>query len=182
MEVLAFLSKQKRQDPRRKLSQILAYPSVRLIDSGGEQLGIMHPTKALDIAEQEGLDLVEVAPNADPPVCRIVDYGKYRYRQQKRDKARKHSQDQKTKEIRFRPAIGEHDYEFKKQHIAEFLRSGHTVKLTIRFKGRERTHSERGGQLLKRMSVDLSDIGKVMSPPKMMGYSMSMVMTPSSGS
>jgi translation initiation factor IF-3 len=140
----------------------------------------MHPKKALDIAEQEGLDLVEVAPNADPPVCRIVDYGKYKYKQQKREKAKKHSQEQKTKEIRFRPAIGEHDYEFKKQHVEDFLSSGHAVKLTIRFRGRERTHPELGGQLLRRMSQDLSDVGEVMSPPKMMGYSMSMVMTPAS--
>ena len=169
-----------RQSSQRKISRILTHPSIRLIDSKGEQIGIMHPTKALDIAKQEGLDLVEVAPNADPPVCRILDYGKYKYKQQKRDKARKHSQEQKTKEIRFRPAIGEHDYDFKKQHAEEFLRSGHTVKLTIRFKGRERTHPELGNQLLKRMSDELSDIGEVMFPPKMMGYSMSMALTPSS--
>ena len=165
---------------RNNLSQILSHSSVRLIDSEGGQMGIMHPTKALDIAKQRGLDLVEVAPKANPPVCKIVDYGKYRYKQQKREKARKHSREQKTKEIRFRPAIGEHDYEFKKQHVADFLNSGHMVKLTIRFKGRERSHLELGGQLLKRMSNDLNDIGEVMSPPKMMGYSMSMVMSPTS--
>jgi len=170
----------RRQKPRRSLSQILAHPSVRLIDFDGEQVGVMHPTKALDLAKQEGLDLVEVAPNAEPPVCRIVDYGKYRYRQQKREKARKHSQDQKTKEIRFRPAIAEHDYEFKKHHAEEFLRSGHTIKLSVRFRGRERTHPELGRQLLKRISSELGDIGEVISPPKMMGYSMYMAMAPTS--
>ena len=179
MEVLGFLRRQKIRDPRRELSQILAHSSVRLIDSEGGKIGVMHPKKALDIAEQKGLDLVEVAPKADPPVCRIVDYGKYKYKQQKREKAKKHK-NPKTKEVKFRPAIGEHDYEFKKQHIEGFLNSGHAVKLTIRFRGRERTHPELGGQLLRRMSQDLSDIGEVMSPPKMMGYSMSMVMTPAS--
>lgn len=178
MEVLGFLQRQKRQRKRRSLSQILSHPLVRLIDSEGGQLGIMHPTRAHDIAKQRGLDLVEVAPNADPPVCRIVDYGKYRYKQQKREKARKRSHDSKTKEIRFRPAIGDHDYEFKKQHVEEFLRSGHTVKLTVRFRGRERAHPELGGQLLERMSDDLADIGERMSPPKLMGRSISMVMIP----
>jgi translation initiation factor IF-3 len=140
----------------------------------------MHPKEALSIAKQKGLDLVEVAPNADPPVCRIVDYGKYRYKQQKRKKARKRSQDPKTKEIKLRPAIAEHDYEFKRQHVEEFLDSGHTVKLSIQFRGRERTHPELGRQLLKRMSNDLFDVGEVISPPKMIGYGMSMVMTPTS--
>jgi translation initiation factor IF-3 len=162
------------------LSKILTHPSVRLIDVEGGQIGVMHPKKALSIAEQKGLDLVEVAPNTNPPVCRIVDYGKYRYEQQKRKRARKRGQDLRIKEIRFRPAIGEHDYGFKKQHVEQFLRSGHTVKLTIRFRGRERTHPELGRQLLKRMSDDLADTSDVISPPKMMGYSMSMVMAPTS--
>lgn len=138
----------------------------------------MNPRKALSTAKQKGLDLVEVAPNADPPVCRIVDYGKYKYKQSKREKARKHSQNSKTKEIKLRPAIAEHDYEFKKHHAEEFLRSGDNVILTIRFRGRERTHPELGRELLKRMSKELSDLGEVMSPPKMNGYNMSMVMIP----
>jgi len=175
MEVLGLLQRRKH---RRDLSQILTHPSVRLIDVEGGQIGVMHPTKALSIAEQRGLDLVEVAPNADPPVCRIVDYGKYRYRQQKREKAGKRGQDMKTKEIKLRPAIAEHDYEFKKNHAERFLRSGATVTLTVRFKGRERTHPGLGRDLLKRMSDDMADTGEMVSPLKMRGYSMSIVMAP----
>jgi translation initiation factor IF-3 len=141
-------------------------------------MGIMDPREALSIAKQKELDLVEVAPRAKPPVCRIVDYGKYKYKQSKREKAKKRSHNLKTKEIRIRPAIAEHDYEFKKQHAEEFLRSGDNVMLTIRFRGRERAHPELGRELLKRMSKELSDIGEIMSPPKMNGYNMSMVMTP----
>ena len=175
MEVLGFLQRQK---PRRSLSLILAHQSVRLINVEGGQIGVMHPRKALSIADQKGLNLVEVAPNADPPVCRIVDYGKYKYKQQKREKARKRGQSLKTKEIRLRPAIAEHDYEFKKNHAEGFLRSGATVTLTVRFKGRERTHPVLGRDLLKRMSDDLADIGEMVSPLKMRGYSMSIVMAP----
>jgi len=168
----------RRQGRRSRVSHILSHREVRLIDVDGGQIGIMDPRGALSIAERKRLDLVEVAPGADPPVCRIVDYGKYKYRQSKREKAKKHSQNSKTKEIRLRPAIAEHDYEFKKQHAEEFLRSGDKVMLTIRFRGRERTHPELGRDLLKRMSKELSDIAEVMSPPRIRGYNMSMVIAP----
>lgn len=158
--------------------RILARQKVRLIDVDGDQIGVVHPKEALSIAQQKGLDLVEVAPDAHPPVCRIVDYSKYRYEQSKQEKARRQSHKSKTKEIKLRPAIAEHDYEFKKQHAEEFLRSGDKVMLTIVFKGRERTHPELGRQLLKRMSDELSDIGEVVSPLKMRGYSMYIVMAP----
>jgi translation initiation factor IF-3 len=164
--------------PRR--GRIRELQKVRLIDVDGQQIGIVSSEEALSVAKQVGLDLVEVAPDANPPVYRIVDYGKYKYRQQKREKARKHGQETKTKVIKLRPAIAEHDYEFKKQHAEDFLCSGDKVMLTVVFRGRERTHPELGRQLLKRMSDELSEMGEIASPLKMQGYTMSVMLTPSS--
>jgi translation initiation factor IF-3 len=179
MEVLYLL---RGQSHSRRLSHILAHPAVRLIDVDGDQIGIINPKKALTIAREKELDLIEVAPNADPPVCRIVDYGKYKYKQSKREKARKQSQNSKTKtkEIKLRPATAEHDYQFKKQHAEEFLLSGAKVILTVMFKGRQRTHPELGAKMLRRMIKELSGVGEALSRPKMNGYHMSVVMIPRS--
>lgn len=168
------------QKHHARVSRILTRKEIRLIDVDGDQIGIMNPKKAFSIAQEKGLDLVEVAPNADPPVCRIVDYGKYRYKQSKREKAKRQSQKSKTKEIKLRPATAEHDYQFKKQQAEEFLLSDAKVILTIRFKGRQVTHPELGREMLKRMAKELSEIGEVVSPPKMRGYNMSMVLAPNS--
>jgi translation initiation factor IF-3 len=141
----------------------------------------MNPKEALSIANQKGLDLIEVAPNANPPVCKIVDYGKYKYKQSKREKARRQQQSaEKQKEIKLRPATAEHDYQFKKRHAEDFLRSGAKTTLTVMFRGRERTHPELGRELLDRMADELSEFGEIISPPKMRGYNMSMVMGPRS--
>ncbi|MBD3181377.1 translation initiation factor IF-3 [Candidatus Poribacteria bacterium] len=160
------------------MSSILAKDKVRLIGSDSKQVGVMPPRDALNRAKREGLDLVMVAPKANPPVCKIVDYGKYKYEQNKREKAKKQSQKTVTKEIKLSPATAEHDYQFKKDHAEDFLKSGAKVIFTIIFRGRQRAHPELGRDLLKRMANELKEIGEVLSPPKMSGYNMSMVMIP----
>lgn len=161
-----------------KKNSILSKSKIRLIGVDGGQIGIMEPREALSIAKEKGLELMEVAPNADPPVCRMVDYGKYKYRQSKREKAIKQNQKTKTKEIKLRPAIAEHDFQFKKRNAESFLLSDARLKLTIMFRGRQRAYPELGKDLLNRMSDELSDFGEIISPPKMEGYNMSMMMGP----
>jgi translation initiation factor IF-3 len=151
-----------------------------LIDVDGDQIGIMQPNEALSIANEKGFDLIEVAPNAKPPVCRIMDYGKYKYKQSIRAKARRQSQKTQTKEIKLRPTTAEHDYQFKKQHAKKFLISGAKVILTVMFRGRQRSHPELGRNMLKRMAKELSDVGEVLSQPRMKGYNMSMILVPRS--
>ena len=157
-------------------------PQVRVIDHNGEQLGIMRPEDALREAESRGLDLVEVAPMAQPPVCRLIDYGKYRYQQSKRAKeARKHQHTVTVKEIKYRPKISDHDFEFKTNHVKEFLAEGNKVKLTIMFRGREMAHPEFGRELLGRIVDSLKD--HVSDPPdtnrlRMEGRNMSVVVSP----
>ncbi len=127
-------------------------------------------TQALRLAEDKGLDLVEVAPNANPPVCRIMDYGKYKYEQSKKEKSHKKKQAAtQVKEIRLRPKIEEHDYEFKLKHARKFLEGGHKVKATVLFRGREMAHQEFGHALIKRFIQDLEDIAKVVREPTMEG-------------
>jgi len=136
-------------------------------------------SKALEEAEKRGLDLVEVAPNAKPPVCRILDFGKYRYEQTKREKeARHHSHKVKTKEIKLRPNIGEHDYEYKKKHVIEFLQHGDRVKVTCFYRGREMAHQEIGRELVKRMVAEVEEFGAVENQPKKMGNTFSVVLGP----
>ncbi len=133
-------------------------------------MGIMPVTQALRLAEEKGLDLVEVAPNANPPVCRIMDYGKYKYEQSKKEKSHKKKQAAtQVKEIRLRPKIEEHDYEFKLKHARKFLEGGHKVKATVMFRGREMAHQEFGHALIKRFIEDLADIAKVAREPTMEG-------------
>ncbi|GMB07379.1 translation initiation factor 3 (bIF-3) [Thermolongibacillus altinsuensis] len=152
---------------------------VRLIDPNGEQLGIKTKQEALEIAARMNLDLVMVAPNAKPPVCRIMDYGKFRFEQQKKEKeARKKQKVINVKEIRLSPTIEEHDFNTKLRNARKFLEKGDKVKATIRFKGRAITHKEIGQRVLDRFAEACSDIGTIESAPKMDGRSMFLVLAP----
>ena len=152
---------------------------MRLIDSDGTQVGIKETKEALDYAHQKDLDLVEVASQADPPVARIMDYGKYRYEQEQKAKlARKHQSQIHVKEIKLRPKIGRHDYETKKGHVVRFLNQRAKVKVTIMFRGREQAHPERGRDLLMRLAEDVEDLGQIESPPLLDGRNMVMVLGP----
>ena len=154
-------------------------PRVRLIDADGTQIGIKQTQEALEYAYSKNLDLVEVAAQADPPVVRIMDYGKYRYEQEQKAKlARKHQSQIHVKEIKLRPKIGVHDYETKKGHVVRFLNQRAKVKVTIMFRGRETTHPERGRDLLMRLAEDVSELGQIESPPLLDGRNMVMVLGP----
>jgi len=152
---------------------------VRLVDENGGQLGVKPIKDALDYAHGKDLDLVEVAAQADPPVARVMDYGKYRYEQEQKAKlARKHQVSINVKEIKLRPKIGVHDYETKKGHVARFLAQRAKVKVTIMFRGRETTHPERGRDLLMRLAEDVKELGQVESPPLLDGRNMVMLLGP----
>lgn len=141
---------------------------VRVIDEEGTQLGVMPPQQALRFAEERGLDLVEVAPNGTPPVCRIMDYGKYRYQmKRKAHEAKKHQKSITVKEVKFRPNTDEHDYEFKKNHIIRFLKQGNKVKANVWFRGREIVHKEIGRALIQRLIEEIEKIGEVEDQPRM---------------
>ena len=151
---------------------------VRVIDDGGQQLGIMPPQQAVAIAREKGLDLVEVSATAVPPVCRIVDFGRYQYQEQKRARqARKHQRTIYVKEIKFRPKVDEHDYQFKKKHIERFLGDGDKVKATIFFRGREMAHPEIGRRILERLVEELSEIAVPETVPRMEGHTMHTILT-----
>jgi translation initiation factor IF-3 len=152
---------------------------VRLVDAEGEQVGIVSIEDARAAAAERGLDLVEVAPNARPPVVRIMDYGKYKYEQARKARESKKKQHQvKVKEIKLRPKIEEHDFNFKSGHARRFLEEGNKVKLTMRFRGREMTHTELGAAVLERFSGLLVDVGQVEEKPRMEGRQMVMVVAP----
>jgi translation initiation factor IF-3 len=156
---------------------------VRVIDDAGQQLGVMTPQQALAIARQKALDLVEVAPMAQPPVCKIMDFGKYQYQEQKRAReARKHQKVIEVKEIKFRPKVDEHDYQFKKKHIERFLAEGDKVKATIFFRGREMAHPEIGRRILERLIEELADIAVPETMPRMEGKTMDTILTHRPGS
>jgi translation initiation factor IF-3 len=139
----------------------------------------MKPGEALQLAEERGLDLVEVAPGAKPPVCRIIDYGRYRYEQRKRaQEAKKHQKTVQVKEVKFRPKIDEHDFEFKKNHCIRFLKEENKVKATVMFRGREVTHAEIGEQILRRLFEELNDLASVEREPKLEGRTMTMILCP----
>jgi translation initiation factor IF-3 len=153
---------------------------VRLIDEDGTQLGIKTADDARQYAYAKGLDLVEVAAQADPPVTRVMDYGKYRYEQEQKAKlARKHQSQIQVKEIKLRPKIGVHDYNTKKGHVERFLNQRAKVKVTIMFRGREQLHPERGRMLLMRLAEDVKELGVIESPPLQDGRNMVMVLGPS---
>jgi translation initiation factor IF-3 len=153
-----------------------------VIDDDGQQLGIMPPPQALAIARQKALDLVEISPTAVPPVCRIMDYGKYQYQEQKRAReAKKHQHVVEVKEIKFRPKVDEHDYQFKKNHIQRFIEEGDKVKATIFFRGREMAHPEIGHKILMRLIADLAEVATPETNPRMEGNQMHTILTAKKG-
>ena len=162
-----------------RVNDRIRVPQVRVVGSDGSQIGIIDTQKALEMAADQDLDLVEVAGQADPPVCRIMDYGKFKYEQDQRQKeARKKQSLIVVKEMKMRPKIDSHDYETKKGHVVRFLRQGAKVKVTIMFRGREMAHQQLGRRLLDRLSEDLADISKIDAYPKMDGRNMTMVLSP----
>ena len=151
---------------------------IRVIDEEGNQLGMMNPQQAFSLAQERGLDLVEVAPMAKPPVCRIMDHGKYRYQQNKRaQEAKRHQRSIQVKEVKFRPKIDEHDYQFKKAHILRFLKNGNKVKATMTFRGREVTHQEVGREILMRLRQELDGVADVEREPRLEGHMMTMILS-----
>ncbi|MGM0812892.1 MAG: translation initiation factor IF-3 [Pseudomonadota bacterium] len=161
-----------------RLNEQIICPTVRLIDAEGENRGIVNTEEALRTAVDQGLDLVEISPNADPPVCRIMDYGKFKFEQAKKAQAAKKNQKQvQVKEVKFRPGTDEADYDVKLRNLKRFLEAGDKGKVTIRFRGREMRHQELGGELLDRIEADLADIAVVEQRPKMEGRQMVMVMS-----
>ncbi|ARE81909.1 translation initiation factor IF-3 [Roseovarius mucosus] len=152
---------------------------IRLIGADGENVGLITPQRALEMAEEAGLDLVEISPSATPPVCKIMDFGKYKYEQQKREaEARKKQHIIEIKEIKFRPGTDTHDYDVKMRSVVKFLQGGDKVKITLRFRGREMAHQDLGRQLLERIADDIKEVGRVENMPKMEGRQMIMVIGP----
>ena len=162
-----------------KANQRINSQEVQVITSSGENLGIMSTSKAISIAKEEGLDLIEIAPNANPPVCKIIDMGKFKYEAQKKaNKAKKKQKKIELKEIKLRPVTEVHDYNFKLKNAQKFLSKGDKVKFTIRFKGRELMHSNLGNDLMNRILEDIKSVGKVEMSPKLDGKQMIMVIQP----
>lgn len=162
-----------------RINERIRAPQIRVVGDEGEQLGVMTVRAAIDIARSRGMDLVEVAPNADPPVCRIIDYGKYQYEQKKKaHEAKKKQVTVTVKEIKFRPGTDDHDYKYRVKHAREWLQDGDKVKATIWFRGREMAHRELGARILERVEQDLSDVGDVEQRPKMEGNQMFLVIAP----
>ena len=178
--ILLFLPEEGCQiDKNVRINEAIRAKEVRVVDPEGKQLGIKPIEEALDLADDMDLDLVEVAPQAQPPVCKIMDYGKYRYEQTvKMKEARKKQSVVQYKEMKMRPKIDRHDYEIKRKHIIRFLESGYKVKVTIMFRGREMSHTELGRNLLDQLAEELQDLGVVESNPKLDGRNMQMVMAP----
>jgi len=161
------------------LNDDIRVPEVRLVGHDGEQIGVVSIEKALEIAAETELDLVEVSPDAKPPVCRIMDYGKFIFEQRKKQQAAKKKQKQvQVKEVKFRPGTEEGDYQVKLRNLTRFLNDGDRVKVTLRFRGREMAHQEIGRDLLKRIEADLAELGTVEQFPRMEGRQMVMLMAP----
>lgn len=162
-----------------RVNDRIRVPRVRLVDEDGTQVGVVDTEKALAMAQEADLDLVEVAAQADPPVCRIMDFGKYKYELDQRQKEARRKQSLiVVKEMKMRPKIDTHDYETKKGHVERFLRQGNKVKVTIMFRGREMAHQELGRRLLDQLSEDLEEIAKIDAAPKVDGRNMTMVLSP----
>ncbi len=162
-----------------KVNRQIRAPKVRVITEAGDQLGIMSPMEALEKAEAEGLDLVEIAPNAKPPVCKIIDYGKFRYQQTKKEKENKKAQHQvRVKEIKLKPNIDEHDFQVKVRRAREFVEKGNKVRLTCMFRGREMLHLDIGENIIKRFCNELQDVGAPEAPLKKLGRNLSLVIAP----
>ncbi len=167
------------RDTGPRINENIRENEVRLIGAEGENVGVVSTDRAMDLAEEAGLDLVEISPNATPPVCKIMDYGKYKYEQQKREsEARKKQKVIEVKEIKFRPNTDTHDYEVKMRNVMKFLENGDKVKITLRFRGREMAHQDLGRDLLERVSNDVEGVGKIENMPKMEGRQMVMIIGP----
>jgi translation initiation factor IF-3 len=165
--------------PENRVNERIRVPQVRVIGDDGEQIGVLSTREALEMARAKGLDLVEVAPNVRPPVCRILDYGKYKYEQNRRArKAKKKQHQMQLKEVKMRPKIEEHDYGFKVQHAREFLTDRDKVKLTVMFRGREMAHPELGHRLIQKVIAALDDIASVESSPRSEGRTLTAVLAP----
>jgi len=162
-----------------RYDEFISVPKVRVIDQDGENLGVLYTREAIAIAQEAGLNLVEVSPGADPPVCKILDIGKFKYESQKKAAAaRKNQKTQEIKEIKMRPNIDEHDYQTKMKAIHRFLEDGDKVKLTLRFRGRELSHGELGLKLLERVRDETAELAKVEQLPRLEGRQMLMVIAP----
>ena len=162
-----------------RFNQFITAPKVRVIDENGENLGVMFTREAIEQAQEVGLDLVEVSPNADPPVAKFLDVGKFKYEAQKKaNLARKSQKTQEIKEIKMRPNIDDHDYDTKMKKIFEFLDEGDKVKVTLRFRGRELAHGRLGMELLQRVQENTAEVAKVEAHPRMEGRQMLMVLAP----
>ncbi len=167
------------RDTGPRVNDRIRAPEIRLIGAEGENVGVVTPDRALEMAEDAGLDLVEISPNASPPVCKIMDYGKFKYEQQKREsEARKKQKTIEVKEVKFRPNTDTHDYDVKMRNVTRFLEAGDKVKVTLRFRGREMAHQNLGRELLERVADDVEGLGKVENMPKMEGRQMVMMIGP----
>jgi len=170
-----------RQEPQRKhkINDEISAPEVRVVDAQGSPLGVLPRREALSIALEREVDLVEIAPQANPPVCKIIDYGKFIYEQTKREKQQKKAQTHSTlKEVRFKAGTDTHDFDFKTRHAREFLEEGHKVKATVMFKGREILHKELGEELLQRFIDALADVAKIDQPMRMEGRFLGVMLAP----
>jgi len=166
-------------EKQNRTNRQIRAPEVRVIDGEGEQAGIMTSAAALQLAEDSGLDLVEISPNADPPVCRIMDYGKFRYEaSKKKSEAKKKQVRTSVKEVKFRPGTDIGDYNVKMKNLEKFISEGNKAKVTLRFRGREMAHRELGLEMLKRVEADLEELATVEQMPKMEGRQMVMVLAP----
>lgn len=172
---------QKTRERQTRSNHQIRAKEILLIDEENTQVGVMSPRDAMERADEVGLDLVEVSPNAKPPVCKIMDYGKYQYEKSKREReARKKQSKIVLKEIQFRPDTAEHDYQFKKRHVEDFLKNGWKVRATVRFRGREMMHTQLGRKMLTRLEKDVAEIAEVEQPAKMETRAMSMLLMPKS--
>ncbi len=173
------ISFDRKRQPRIRANEAIRVPEIRVVGADGNQLGVMATQQALQLAREQGLDLVEVSPTSRPPVCRIMDFGKYKYEQSKKTKQSKKKQHTlQVKEVKFRPKTEEHDYQFKKRHAEEFLEKHYKVKVTLMFRGRELDHKELGYRMLDRLTKDLAHVSVVERSPEFEGRLMVMYFSP----
>ena len=167
------------RDTGPRVNSRITSEKIRLIGADGENEGVVPPSRGMELAEAAGLDLVEISPNADPPVCKVMDYGKFKYEQQKREsEARRKQKTIEVKEVKFRPNTDVHDFDVKMRNVMKFLGNGDKVKITLRFRGREMAHQNLGTELLARVADAVGDEGKVENMPKMEGRQMIMMIGP----
>ena len=167
------------RDTGPRVNENIRATEIRLIGAEGENVGVVSPRRAMEMADEAGLDLVEISPNATPPVCKIMDYGRFKYETQKREaEARKKQKIIEIKEVKFRPNTDTHDYDVKMRNVFKFLGNGDKVKVTLRFRGREMAHLQLGRELLERVAADTEEVGKIDAMPKMEGRQMIMMISP----